>query len=264
MRYLARYDSLLILLLLFTRTESIYHTTFCMPTASRVGVSYLNQVVSSYEAQGIFRMDGVSLMVLDADNSTSGRYLAVRNRKTSCTHSNGEATATSVNVHNDNKPSCKVQQQGLDVVAALMQCAEVTTGWVVLVEDDCVACDGALDEVVTTLASFNNHNDNNNYNNVKIGMAKFSKFMRATAFPVDTLPRYTASVMERLDKMPYDITIIEQWPMSERSAIVQYYVHTRNLFHHIGLVSTEASRNEDDYMKRYAALRGDVCFEELV
>jgi hypothetical protein len=60
----------------------------------------------------------------------------------------------------------------LDVTEALLQCADITSGWVVLVEDDCEACIGALDEVTSTLSTLDRN---------KIGIAKFSKFVRATA-----------------------------------------------------------------------------------
>jgi hypothetical protein len=65
----------------------------------------------------------------------------------------------------------------LDVAAALEHCSKLTSKWVVLVEDDCEACSGALGEVATTLSKLD-------ANTMVIASAKFSKFVRATAFAV--------------------------------------------------------------------------------
>jgi hypothetical protein len=54
-------------------------------------------------------------------------------------------------------PSCQVRQPRIDVTAALSHCAQFTSGWVILVEYDCEACAGALDEVEYTLASLDHH-----------------------------------------------------------------------------------------------------------
>ena len=51
-------------LLILLSASSVYHTTFCMPTAQRRDVSYLDQVVQSYRAQIVFRMDGIALIAL--------------------------------------------------------------------------------------------------------------------------------------------------------------------------------------------------------
>ena len=226
------------LLVLIQYASSVYHTTFCMPTARR-DVSYLNQVVQSYRIQSAFHMDGITLAVIDTDNSTLGIYTKLHQRE--------KALCDSTDV--DWAPSCQVRQQGLDVAAALAQCANLTSGWVVLTEDDCEACSGALDEVISTLGKLNMST---------IAMAKFSKFVRATAFPVDVVPNYVKSVLDRLYTSPYDVTVMEQWAPGRSQ-----YIHARNLFHHVGYVSTEAKRNDDTYRAAYAELRSDVCFEKL-
>lgn len=229
---------LFIWLLLIQSTKSIYHTIFCMPTARR-DVSYLDQVVQSYHSQNIFRMDGVTLAVLDTDNSTYGKYTQLMNRV--------EANCAKEEI--EGKPSCKVRQQGLDVSTAMTQCANFTSGWVVLTEDDCEACTGAIDEVVTALSRLDRDG---------IAMAKFSKFVRATAFPSDVVPRYVDSVLRRIYDFPYDVTVIEEWAAGRRQ-----YIHDKNLFHHIGSISTEPRRNDPVYRAKYAELRADKCFEKL-
>lgn len=228
---------------LVSGVSSVYHTTFCMSSATRGNVSYLEQVVKSYTRQHVDSMDGVALLVFDADNSTGGRFMRLDNR---IVEACGESGTDEAGI-----PSCKVRQQGLDVTAALTQCAYVTSGWVVLVEDDCVVCDGGLDETISTLIRLDVR---------QIGMAKFSKFLRATAFPVAVVGDYVRSVRDpvRLQVHPYDITIIEQWAPGRR-----VYVHDRNLFHHVGYVSTEPKRNEAGYRAAYSGLRSDVCFEKF-
>lgn len=224
----------------YAYVSAIYHTTFCMPTAKR-DVSYLDQVVASYTSQEIFHMDGVTLYIMDVDNSTGNKGIpSMENRQVAdC----GDSTDNNVG------PSCKVRQQGLDVIAAITRCARLTSGWVLLTEDDCEACEGALVEVISTLAGLDRDTT---------AMAKFSKFTRATAFPVEVVAMYTRSVLDRLHVFPYDVTIIEEWAPGRR-----LYIHPRNLFHHVGYVSTEPSRNAPAYRQAYAELRGDVCFERL-
>ena len=39
------------------------------------------------------------------------------------------------------------------------------------------------------------------------------------------------------------------------------YVHRRNLFHHIGRVSTESVKNSDEFRDMYHALREDECWQ---
>lgn len=229
----------ILLLLCLPITFCVHQITFCMPTASR-DVSYLNKVIHSYIDQRVLRMDGIALAILDVDNSTGGMAKKMQRRERAlCNTPDREGL-----------PSCRVRQQGLDVAVALEQCAQFTSAWIVLVEDDCIVCEEALDEVVITLSSLHTGS---------IAMAKFSKFVRATAFPADIVFNYTKSVRDRLYEYPYDITVIEQWSSGRR-----VYIHKRNLFHHIGHVSTEPTRNSDEYRKLYEALRNDVCFEPLM
>lgn len=203
--------------------------------------------MESYSQQNVFNMDGVALAVIDTDNSTLGKYTPLQQdtRTIAACDTTPQAEAR------DGIPSCKVRQQGLDVTAALIQCAKHSSAWVVLAEDDCVACEGGLDELIYTLSTLHIQT---------IAMAKFSKFLRATAFPVDIVSDYAQSVRDphRLYTHPYDVTVIEQWAPGRRE-----YIHARNLFHHIGHVSTEPKRNDAAYRAMYAGLRGDVCYERL-
>jgi hypothetical protein len=144
-------------------------------------------------------------------------------------------------------PDCEIRQSILDVGSALTFCAGYTTGWVVLVEDDCIACPGAVDEIVSALSGLN-----------AASTARFSKASRGTAFPVRRLTAYVDHIVSRRRTVSYDIHDPREW-YGEGSA----YVHRRNLLHHVGFVSTSYHKNSAEFHIMYDALRGDSCFDLL-
>lgn len=229
----------LLLSVCFARgTSSLWHTTFCLVTAYRPGETYLPQVIASYMDQAIMHQDGVGLFVVDADNS-SGSAMAypLPNRELAiCDHS------TEV----EGLPSCMVRQRSLDIIGAMAACANFTTGWVVMTEDDCTACPNAIDELVTALSRLHTR---------EISMARFSKFQRATAIPAAKTHWYAQNIRKRLYTHPPDVTRIEDWDQQSG----RLYVHDRNLFHHIGRISTESVKNTEAFREKYRALREDVC-----
>ncbi len=85
--------------------------------------------------QNLFLMDGVTLAVLDVDNSTTNNQV----HKVMATRLHDRIEALCDTPDTPGLPSCKVHQQGLDVTAALAHCAQFTSGWVIVVED-CEAC----------------------------------------------------------------------------------------------------------------------------
>lgn len=226
-------------LLLPVCVRCLWHTTFCVVTASRA-VSYVDETVRSFVAQRVLGHDGAALVVVDADGVMRGAPFTVRladRERAPCPGPSVEGL-----------PSCTVRQMTLDVTAALSQCANQTTGWVVLAEDDCVACEGAVAEVIHTLARLSARD---------IAMAKFSKFSRSTAIPVSKVHAFVRYARSRLYTHPYDITRVEEWDSGG------VYTHDRNLFHHIGTVSTEATRNAQSFMDAHGAFRSDFCYESL-
>ena len=219
---------------------AIQEVTFCMVTAMRPNnTSYVEHVLSTYTQQNVNRMDGVALALIDVDGSTvvSGVYGGVRleNRK--------YATCDTPDV--EGIPSCQVRQRSLDVTGALLQCAKLTSAWVVLVEDDCEVCTGVLQEALTALAALNARD---------IAMAKLSKNMCATAFPVQVIPAYVEATLSRLYTHPHDIIDTQQW-----APRLQLYRYERNLFHHVGHISTEQHKNKKEWQDLYASMREDHC-----
>lgn len=220
-------------------TQSLWQTTFCVVTAGR-GVSYVGPTVDSFLKERVFQHDGVSLVTVDVDGSTDQGVFAVRLRDRQ------HARCDSPDV--EGVPSCRVRQMTLDVTAALTQCANETSGWVVLSEDDCVACAGAVSEVLYVLSGLDH----------TVSMARFSKFSRSAAIPARKVPAFVRYARLRLYTHPYDITRVEEW-----DAGGGVYVHERNLFHHVGTVSTEEARNTQSFLEQYGGFRSDVCFEAL-
>ena len=121
------------LLLLLPCAHALWHTTFCVITAQRQE-PYLGRVVSSYLEQNILHFDGVGLMVVDVDGSNGSMFTLPDRELALCDTPDVEGL-----------PSCAVRQRSLDVIASMRWCANATTGWVVLSEDDCTPCPGAVD-----------------------------------------------------------------------------------------------------------------------
>lgn len=221
-------------------------STFCMVTASRPGgVSYLERVVATYVAQNVHRMDGIGLVIMDVDGGTQGE--AQRGRPEG-NRLKERKMAECTGVDTEGLPSCQVRQRTLDITAALSRCQEVTSGWVILVEDDCEACPGALDESLTALAGLDP---------ATTSMAKLSRNMCATAFPVLRVDAYVQATLRRIHTHPHDIILAEEWAPPP----ARVYRHTRNLFHHIGDISTEETKNDPKWQEMYREMRSDTCFE---
>lgn len=231
---------------LWVTASAVQQITFCMVTAARPGgVSYLERVVATYTAQNVHRMDGVGLLIMDVDGGTRGEAQRGRPEGNGLT---GRQLAECTGPDVEGLPSCQVRQRTLDITAALSQCQEVTSGWVVLVEDDCEPCLGALDESLTALAGLDPG---------ATSMAKLSRNMCATAFPVPRVSAYVQATRRRIHTHPHDIILAEEWA----PAPARVYAHPRNLFHHIGDISTEQSKNDPAWQALYRDLRADTCFE---
>jgi len=204
--------------------------TYCILTSPRPQISYLSETLRFLIQEGA---DTSAIMVMDA--SKSSNRLLIQQDKTNCSY----------------PVSCQVQQMSLDVVLALRTCAEHTTDWVVLIEDDVQACPGSIPILVNTLHSLPIEHTK---------FAKFSKFGLANAFPKQNINPYTNYVIENLHEVPHDLLISDQgWGAPERS-----YIHPTNLFHHLGQTSTIPERNDPSFLALYTALRSDICGELLI
>lgn len=240
------------------RAGAVRAYTFCLVTARRPGgVSYLERVVGLYQEQHVFGRDGVGLAVIDVDGWTADRGLLTGAGVEGFRLPARKLAACDGAPDVEGLPSCRVRQRTLDVVGALDVCARETSGWVILVEDDCEPCPGALSESLDILAGLSSAGST--------WMAKFSANMCATAFPVPRVSDYSRACLSRLYTHPHDIIFVEGWaPHPQQnlkdSAAPVVYEHSRNLWHHIGNVSTEEHKNDPAWLARYGAMREDTCF----
>ena len=146
----------------------------------------------------------------------------------------------------DPLPSCKVQQQALDVAGALDMCHKnfPLADWILLMEDDFMPCEGALDKLLAVLRSLDP------------GQTKFARFTQGggvVAFPRANVPLYTQSVRLHRQTQPCDRVLLLPW--SDRPD----FVHTTHLFQHIGLVSTIPDRNSPEYLAANSGIRDNSC-----
>ena len=201
-----------------------FHT--CVLTSSRPNnASYVERAVGSLRDGGFARVT-----VVDAQSMGKHRKLA------QCVDDGRDV---------DVGVPCKVLQSNYDVAMALWHCDARArkAKWLLFVEDDMEACAGSLKEVKAALKSS------------ALSAVQFSKFSRAFAV------RRGASVLDLVSNIrcqarsaPYDMVLWNTFP----SRTV-----TRNLFHHMGTVSTIQYRNEDGYLAAYSHMRGDVCGQAL-
>ena len=92
-------------------------------------------------------------------------------------------------------------------------------------------------------------------------MAKLSTNMCATAFPASRVQDYVNHTLSRLYTHPHDIILAEAWADPLTTSV---YRHARNLWHHIGDISTEPHKNVPEWQAQYRDLRADTCFDKLV
>ena len=114
----------------------------------------------------------------------------------------------------------------------------------VLVEEDNLLCEGALDELVGTLGTLDAQ---------AIALA-FSPTSTGMSFPVGKVGKYVNYSLGRVGTHPHDVTRVEEW-----DAGGGVYMHRTSLFQHIGRVSTQEYRNSEEFRALYAGMRDYEC-----
>ena len=226
--------------LLLTCVDAISQITFCVVTSERP-VSYLDRVLDTFTSQRVNDMDGVGLVVVNMDRTNNG---------TGITHPPTRKLAVCDTPDVEGIPICKVRQGTWDVTESLLYCANFTSGWVVLAEDDCEACPGSIQEVVEVLSTLDAGT---------VSLAKFAKIATGVAFPKGKVALYAAHAQAHVYDRPHDYYSEREWD-PDGSGI---YFHRQNLFHHIGAVSTIPYRNEQAYHAAYDVARSDYCGEPM-
>ena len=233
-----------------TEVNAVPKITFCMVTTARP-VSYLARVLDTFVvAEKVNHVDGVGLVVVNPDNSTLSGSDAAK-LAGFVVHPPVRKMAVCDTPDVEGLPICKVRQGTLDVTESLLYCAERSTQWVVLLEDDCEACPGSIQEVVDTLSTLNA---------TEISFAKFSKIATGVAFSRDKVSLYAKNAQAHIYDSPHDYFRESEWDLTGSARV---YVHSRNLFHHIGSVSTIPYRNEKVYHDQYDGIRSDFCGEQM-
>jgi hypothetical protein len=220
--------------------SAINQVTFCMVTSERP-VSYLERVLDTFREQRVNDMDGVGLIVVNMDGTNKGAGVA---------HPSTRKLAVCDTPDVEGIPICKVRQGTLDVTESLLYCANRTSGWVVLAEDDCEACPGAIQEVVDAISTLDP---------AKVSLAKFAKIATGVAFPKSKVAMYVSHAQAHVYDRPHDYYSEREWDPNGSGI----HFHRQNLFHHIGVVSTIPYRNDEEYHRLYDAMRGDFCGESM-
>jgi predicted transport protein len=238
----------------------------CILSARRPGnATYLEGALRAIEKEGrgidLDMWGDVSVMDVDgiyADDEKFRRYKFIseihkRRIRAGCTDDGKDVAPGSAG-----QLPCRVWQINLDVLVTLGICHKVARragkDWILFVEDDVTACENSLGEIQKKLRETN-----------RVGLRKdacvvlrFSKMYMAYAMHTNCVRVITEEISRRAREMPHDLVMDE---LKDRNITVK--VHERNLFHHEGVVSTIAYRNEENYREKYSVLRSDYCGQPL-
>lgn len=225
----------------------------CILTSLRPkNTSYLETNLMIFKEQG-YQLNDIT--IINIDNSIKNKtffnnenvfmpYINSLRRSANC--------AESDDVFSKEIP-CKVQQSNYDVALTMGLCESIATKkdkkWVLFIEDDMEPCPESLNTLQSELLKSNNY-----------CAIKFSKFSRAFAMKVGkSILNFVTELYNNVKTYPYDHVL---WGnIWNKECTVK--THNFNLFHHKGLVSTIAYRNNNDYIKEYFKLRNDFCGENL-
>ena len=156
----------------------------------------------------------------------------------------------------DNTPPCKVQQQGLDFAAALQVCAAHALDWVLMLEDDMLACPTAIPLLLIALSSLDPR---------QLLLARFAQEPGVAALPVHRIPSLARQIQLEIRARPVDHVLYQSdaWDTLPVRGLAQY-THPTALFRHIGHVSTFGYRNSEQYHQLYDGERmSSRCFQPI-
>jgi hypothetical protein len=211
----------------------------CMITTNRVQAE-TNAGKTSTVIKGQLQPEMTLSITRVGPSPVADGYLDLPNRRLA----DGPDCATGEDT--DPLPPCMVRQQGLDVVGTLEGCynAYPTARWIVLLEDDFMPCEAALQGLSATLSRLNAS---------WITFARFSQGSGVVAFPRENVPLYAASMRVKIQEELYDRVLLAPW------SVKPDFVAPTHLFRHIGAVSSIEYRNTPEYRQRYAGIRDNAC-----
>lgn len=214
-------------------THEITNMLICVIAARRDNASYVQRVVRALGSTPTVLID------LDDHYDVQGPTRLVPSDRTreDCDPNEGDT----------GKPNCVTRQQTRDVALGLRRCSELAdrNQWIVMLEDDMLACPHAVERMAQYLAGLNPDTTH---------AVKFAKFSRAVAFPPGgAVMAYARAIVEAAARLPYDLLIDGDWRHGTTT------VYSGSLFSHIGAVSTNPYRNDPLFRQTWAYLRDESC-----
>jgi hypothetical protein len=209
------------------------HVNICMITSFREH-SYVQQKSAALRLQAAAYPERVSMSITVTDaKPMHNRWIAT-----------GPDCENNTDI--DPLPTCIVRQQGLDVSSTLQACysKQTTSDWIILMEDDFMPCEHAVQHLLETL-------DTLALLNTKF--ARFTQRSGGVAFPRSMVPLYIKSVRGNLMTQPLDHVLLNPW--SDKKDFV-FPVH---LFQHIGDIFTIPARNSKSYKSAFKGIRENKC-----
>ena len=217
----------------------------CIIAAKRENVSYVHQVAHAFKEE-----TPISGVLIDLDNHYSDialplnfvRIVPLDRVVETCDPNEGDI----------GRPNCVARQQTRDVAVGLQKCNEIvqTNGWLLMLEDDMLPCQGAMQQIIQYLAKLDASS---------VHTVRFAKFSRAVAFPPPhTVGLYSSAILDAIQTMPSDLLVDGDWG-SGRAVVYE----RGSLFSHIGVVSTNHYRNNDNFRKKWGELRNEKCGDSL-
>lgn len=155
---------------------------------------------------------------------------------------------------------CKVWQANLDLISLFTLCQNEMTlshaQWALFLEDDVIACRDALIQIQVRI-----HQYIQETRNESCTILKLSNLPHLYAMSLPCIPLIIEVLNQSAQNKPSDHAIADL--ISTNTDKIQYYVHDRSLFNHIGRTSTIAYRNDEDYLKKYDSMRSSPCHSSM-
>lgn len=246
------------------RTKPVFEV--CIMSARRPGnITYLGGVLRAIERQkqniDVDMWRDVTVLDLDgifSNDETFRGYKFIpevnkRRIKAECVNDGLDVSSEAAG-----QLPCKVRQINLDVGVTLDICHRVARRagkeWILFVEDDVNACENSFGEIQAKIREINQQTLRQN----ACVVLRFSKMYMAYAMHTNCVNGITEEISRQAKELPHDLVIDAM-----KDGNITVVVHERNLFHHEGVVSTIAYRNEKSYREKYSEMRSDYCGQPL-
>jgi len=152
---------------------------------------------------------------------------------------------------------CKVWQLNLDVISTLTMCHKIakkgTKEWILFMEDDLLICQDGMFEIKSVIQN----RDVENKERQVCEILRFSKHFMAYVAHISCIFDLIDSISSFINQKPHD-HVLEDFSQKH-----ELYIHSHNLFSHIGKTSTILYRNEVEYLEKYESMRTTNCIQTI-